>query len=85
MRELRAQDQRSIDALVQDLLDSLRRPPMPAEKLIAEMIDAAQVRRRRLREQSRDDADERRELARLISGSPFYTTEPAGELAAAAS
>lgn len=60
-----------IDAIVGELLDALQRPALPAERILAETIAATTVRARRLRENGRDDAAERRELSRQLRSSPF--------------
>jgi hypothetical protein len=66
MAEIAAQNQVEIDALAVDLLQSLCRPPLPAERLLAEAIGAATVRCRRLREQGKCDTADRRDLSRLL-------------------
>lgn len=64
--EIARENKAQIDALAAELLTSLRLPPKPAERILAETIAAATVRCRRLREQGRCEAAERHELARLL-------------------
>lgn len=71
MVEIAAENKVVIDALVNDLLTSLGRPALPAEKLTAEAIAAGTVRARRLREQGKCDTVLMREVSRLLRSSPF--------------
>ena len=84
MAEIAAENRIEIDKLMADLLAQLQRPPLPAERLLAETIGAATIRCRRLRQNGRCDTAERRELARLLRAfSALPTAAQARELATA--
>src|SRR4051812_7516313 len=64
--EIAAENKTAIDELAAELLASLRRPSLPAERILAEAIGAATVRCRRLREQGKCDTADRRALSQLL-------------------
>ncbi len=75
-RELREQNATEVEHITAELLAGLGRPPVGGETIAAEVIAATTVKSRRLREQGRDDGEERRLLRELLAFSPFGMTTP---------
>jgi hypothetical protein len=82
MREIAAENAAAIREAVAGLLQSLDRPATTADLAAAELIGATLVRARYLRSLGKDDARERKELAKLLKDSPFHSerTEQSTEL-----
>ena len=74
--EQREQNIREVELLTAQLLAGLGRPPIGGETVTAEVIAVTAVKARRLREQGRDDAAERRELRQLLAFAPFGMSPP---------
>jgi hypothetical protein len=74
--EIAAENKVEVEKLTAQLLAGLGRSPIGGETVAAETIAATTVKARRLREQGRDDGDERRLLRQLLAFTPFGVTPP---------
>jgi hypothetical protein len=75
-RELRELNASEVEQITSQLLAGLGRPPVGGETVAAEVIAATTVKARRIREQGRDDSEERQLLRQLLAFSPFGMALP---------
>jgi hypothetical protein len=75
-RELREINAAEVEQITAQLIAGLGRAPIGGEVVAAEVIAATTVKARRLREQGRDDGEERRQLRQLLAFTPFGVTPP---------
>ena len=74
MQQIRDENAIEIEAIKAHLIAGLGRAPFAAEVISAEVIAATSVRAKRLRMSCKDDAAERRLLAKLMANTPFGMT-----------
>jgi len=70
MKEIARENEMNIKTIVAGLLDSIGRSPTEADRIAAEVIASTAVRARRLRENGKSDALERRALPALLRSWP---------------
>jgi hypothetical protein len=71
MREIAVENKAEIEKITAHLIRGLKRPATPGEEIEAELVAAAVVKSRRLRDSGKNDASERRLLKQLMKETVF--------------